>query len=262
MLGAYKIIHIKSGKFYVGSSRNIEARLLRHWKDLSKGNHHNVLLQKLFKSCGKEGFRVKKKKCKTRKQAYRLELETMQSADLKKLLNIGKGVIGGDNLTRNPRYKLIVKKIKEGTQRFMNSLTEEERLAKFSKPGTLNGMYGRTHTKKVRDKLSKLSTGNSYAKGYVWTAEQRAGLSKTIKENGGRFGASNPFYGRTHSKETREKLSKINKGKIPPTVKAVKIDGKKFKSIAEAGRVLGIPMTTVWHRCRNTNPKFKNYQFI
>lgn len=44
------------------------------------------------------------------------------------------------------------------------------------------------------------------------SAESRAKQSASIAKNGGHHGERNPMYGRKHSKEAREKMSKVHKG--------------------------------------------------
>lgn len=262
MLGAYKIVHIKSGKVYVGSSFNIENRLKRHLRSLKNGTHHNSNLQKLFDKCGKKGFEIKKRQCETREEAYKVELYVLQNLPKSKLLNIGLDVIGGDNITNNPKYDSIVAKMSKSVRASMAKLSPEERKEKFGLPGSSNGMYGKTHTQEVRDKLSKVHKGNQYCKGKKKSKEERENLSRYLRENGLRVGALNGFYGKKHTPEVLKTLSQKNKGKVPVNARPVKIDGVKYQSAKFAAKKLGIPYVTVWHRCNNDNPKFKNYRFI
>lgn len=53
--GIYKITS-PSGKVYVGSSRNIEARWYRHKHDLKAGKHHSPPLQRSHDKYGVDGF--------------------------------------------------------------------------------------------------------------------------------------------------------------------------------------------------------------
>lgn len=54
--GIYRILNVKSGKFYLGSSKNIEHRWKGHLRDLEAGNHHNVLLQRAYAKYGRDAF--------------------------------------------------------------------------------------------------------------------------------------------------------------------------------------------------------------
>lgn len=55
--GIYSIIHVLSGKRYIGSSRNIYNRLLSHRKELRKNIHPNDYLQKAWNRYGELSFK-------------------------------------------------------------------------------------------------------------------------------------------------------------------------------------------------------------
>lgn len=55
--GIYKILNIKNGKFYIGSSINLRKRLYEHYRELNLGIHCNKHLQSSWIKYGKEGFK-------------------------------------------------------------------------------------------------------------------------------------------------------------------------------------------------------------
>ena len=55
-------------------------------------------------------------------------------------------------------------------------------------------MTGRTHTDATKRKISEINKGNSYAKGFKRTPEQRARLSEVASQRTGESHSS--FYGR------------------------------------------------------------------
>jgi group I intron endonuclease len=55
-IGIYNIKNKKSGKFYLGSSINIERRFGRHMNDLRKNKHDNVYLQRAWNKYGEKSF--------------------------------------------------------------------------------------------------------------------------------------------------------------------------------------------------------------
>ena len=75
-------------------------------------------------------------------------------------------------------------------------------------------------------------------------------------------GHNNPFFGKQHSDETKNKLSEIRKGtyhgvqNIP-----IIIDDVEYSSAGEASRKLGIPMVTIRWRVMSKNKKFDNYKY-
>jgi hypothetical protein len=67
------------------------------------------------------------------------------------------------------------------------------------------------------------------------------------------------FIGKKHTKETKEKLSFANKGKIPPNCIKIYVDNILYDSYADASRVLNIPVPTVLFRLNSLNYKYRNY---
>ena len=74
-------------------------------------------------------------------------------------------------------------------------------------------------------------------------------------------GEENPFFGKHHTEETKQKIREKNKGNIPPTAKEIIIDDITYISIAEAGRQLNICGPTILWRLNSKNPKFNNYKY-
>lgn len=54
--GIYKITHNTSGRFYIGSARNIRSRWAEHRRELSKGVHHNKYLQRVWNKHGHDSL--------------------------------------------------------------------------------------------------------------------------------------------------------------------------------------------------------------
>jgi group I intron endonuclease len=54
--GIYKITCANTGKFYIGSSKNIDVRWYHHVNDLIKSRHHSDHLQHAFDKYGREAF--------------------------------------------------------------------------------------------------------------------------------------------------------------------------------------------------------------
>ena len=58
MIGIYKITNKVNGKFYIGSSKDINFRIRRHFNSLKSCTHPNKHLQSAFNKYGKENFIV------------------------------------------------------------------------------------------------------------------------------------------------------------------------------------------------------------
>lgn len=260
IIGAYTLTDLRTGKFYVGSSGDIEKRFKRHFDDLQSQRHHCPGLQKLWNDYGR--LRQSTYPTETREQAYELEqdmLDRFKGSVL--LLNVGLSVRGGDNLTRNPRRSEIVAAIKESVREKLSSLTPLERKQLFGLPGARNGMFGRTHTEEVRAKLAEVHRGNKYCLGLKRSDEQRRQISEMAKR---RVGELNSFHGKSHSEETKRHLSTLAKSrnKIPGNARSVVVGGQVYKSLTEASRQLQVSPALMVYRINSKSSKYRNYHYI
>lgn len=70
-VGIYKIENIKNNKPYIGSSNNIERRWSEHIRQLNKGEHHSIKLQRAWNKYGQNNF----------------EFEILEECKIEELLN-------------------------------------------------------------------------------------------------------------------------------------------------------------------------------
>lgn len=56
LCGIYEILNAANGKFYVGSSVNVEGRIFKHLSALRRGVHKNAHLQAAFTKYGEDAF--------------------------------------------------------------------------------------------------------------------------------------------------------------------------------------------------------------
>ena len=130
-------------------------------------------------------------------------------------------------------------------------MTPEERKRKYGKNGIKNGMYGKTHTDEVKQKLSEINKNKKGTfTGKTHTKETREKLSNHAKN---KTGDKNPFYGKTHTKEAKEKMSKYHSGKTPVNCRKVKIHDDIYNSLTEAGRTLNVSTATIVYRLKSPN---------
>lgn len=259
-IGAYVLIEPNTGYYYFGSSEDVEMRIERHYRDLSSGQHHCQPLQELWNKhhqLEQEVFPTD-----TRDEAYQLEQAfiTSNSFNQTAMLNIGLGVRGGDNLSRNPNRTEIVKKITGSLNERIGDMSPEERREKWSRPGETNPMFGRAHTDEVRQRLSQLSKGNQHARGAVRSVECRQRLSESASS---RTGERNAFYGKRHSDETKDRIRQASIGKGSPT-NALKVscNGVVYDSVKKACEAVGISYPTMVKRLASTDPKYSNYHYV
>lgn len=259
---AYALIEIHTGKVYFGSSGQIEQRLRRHVRDIRNKAHHNSPFQKLWNEGGQfltEVFEVSSMaEARSLEQAL-IDWFITNEPDL--TLNVGLSVSGGDTLTRNPNRVAVIEQMTHSVNDRYQSMTADERKAKYGRPGELNGMFGQTHTAEVKTQLSERHKGNLYASGYKWTDDQRQTLSERAKT---RTGELNPFFGKTHSEETRQRISERKKelGLKPTNARRIMAEGREFESLTEAGRHLGVSPALMIHRIKSTKEKYASYYYI
>lgn len=258
MCGLYVLVSEECDKYYVGSSQDIDKRVARHFNELELGKHHNENLQKLWN----DGvvFTVKKYLFETREDAYEAEQDFInRHANNGELLNIGRHVKGGDNLSRHPRRQELIDAMRLSIINRYSEMSPEERKVVYGKPGKQNGMYGRSQSAAARFKMSNSHKGRTYRKGFSVSEETKALLSEKAKL---RVGEKNPFFGKSHTEETKSKLREKMRGKLPPNTLKVSIDGVVYKSLTDASRLLDIPVPTISWRIKSQNSKYSQYRLV
>lgn len=70
-------------------------------------------------------------------------------------------------------------------------------------------------------------------------------------------GDKNPFFGKHHSDETKDKIRDIRKGKYSGEQNIpFFIDGKEYTSLGVASKELSIPITTIRWRIKSENYRY------
>lgn len=260
LIGVYVLTDVKSKRFYVGSSGDVKKRLKRHIYDLNRNNHHCSELQELWwknKSLTTSIFPTE-----TREEAYDLEKDIISRfSESTLMLNVGLGVKGGDNLSRNKNRDEIILKMKNSIKERMQLLTPEDRKILFGLSGNKNGMFNKQHTEITRLKMSKAHEGRSYKSGWKQSDETKKTLSEFAKK---RTGELNPFFNKTHSDETKKRISEKKKSQnlLPPNTRKVKIEDKVFESLTEASRQLGVSPALILYKIRSVKEKYSNYCYL
>jgi len=247
--GIYKIINIKTGKYYLGSSQNVEKRIARHFNDLSKNKHHSIYFQRSYNKHSIHSFvYIVVEKC-NKKDLFDLEQKYLDGIDFKHSYNVSKQASGGDLLSCHPNKESIIKKRTNTINKKFALMTRKELQDKY-------GMYGKDNpnwrgdTRTVCPVCSKIT---GYAK------------VKTCSDCQVRTGKNNPFYGKTHTAETKAKISNTKKSKIyklPSNTRKVSINGIEYISVTYSAKCLNVAVGTIVHRIKSPNPKFKNYLYI
>lgn len=195
----YKITNSANGKCYYGSTLNIEKRWKTHISTLNKNKHHNIHLQRSWNIYGKDCFVFEIVESDIPENMLFL-IEQSYIDKNTNGYNLGKAG-GGDNLTNHPNKKEIIEKRSETQNKHISNLSEQERKIKWGKNGKENPRYidGRSYKGKKCKKCD--NTVNFHLE---------SGICGKCRD---RTGGNNPFYGKFHSEESKNKISKANSGK-------------------------------------------------
>ena len=141
--GVYKITNEVTGKFYIGSSKDIDKRFERHKLLLDANRHVNVILQRAWNKYGPTKFtfsileECSADECINREQHYLDTLQPFKSIGY----NITRQAGGGDAFTHNPNKE---------------EMREKNRLASM---GENNGMFGKHHSIAAISKQKQRAVG-------------------------------------------------------------------------------------------------------
>lgn len=160
--GVYKITNEATGKFYIGSSKNIEQRFNEHKMMLNNNKHVNIILQRSWNKHGSETFsftileECQPEQCIEREQYYLDLLQPFKSVGY----NIGKKAYGGDNFTNNPK---------------LNEIKEKIRLLNL---GHNNPMFGKSHSNSTIKKQKERAKGRYTLKWFIERHGDEIGTQK------------------------------------------------------------------------------------
>ena len=168
--GIYSIENIVNHKKYIGQSVNIKHRWCYHKCELNSGIHDNDYLQKSWNKYGKDNFQFEiLEECSedllNEKERYYIDLYNTMNRDYGYNLKSG----GQD---KNYVTDVVRNKISKANKKYYEEHPEakkkmsENALKQWSNPeikakisGENNYMYGKTHTKEAREKISKAHKG-------------------------------------------------------------------------------------------------------
>ena len=170
--GIYKITNTQNGKFYVGSSVQIESRIFRHLSMLRKGAHKNAHLQSAFAMYGEAAF----------------DFSLLEACDKSVLLvkeqhhidtmlpeyNICKIAGNTSGVLHTPESKAKMTAANMGNKRMLGRTHTEETKQKLRTKAVL-----RSHTEEVKAKISNALRGNTYTLGKKLSCEHVAKVAES-----------------------------------------------------------------------------------
>lgn len=235
----YTIKNLVNNKIYVGSTKNFKSRKSSHLTNLRNQRHHCIHLQRSFNKYGELNFEFTVHKYLQESDDLFIE-EQLAIDTLKPEYNIG-AVGGGDNISNNPNRELIVNKMKASLKLRFSALSKEERSSIYGKPGNSNPNWRGGH------------------KYFCSCGAKIASTAKTCLNCKPIAGEDNPFFGKTHSDETKEKLRKAKLGSIPSNALTIYAEGTIYSSLREAGDAYGINPAAMKYRVDSSAEKWKEF---
>ena len=251
IIAVYKVVHRPTGLYYIGSTSNAGQRWKTHRSALRRCCHWNVRFNTLVTEGSTvddfDFFVVEALEDIATARCREVEILVAAGAD-SSCVNILLSSGGGDAHTRHPNREAILAKRVASQKAITARMSAEERKLRWSKPGELNGMYGKTHTPETKRFFSELHTGNTYVLGKKRSPEVCKQISERAKK---RTGAANSFFGKKHSEDTRKAMSERMRGKKPTNTRQILADGKLYPSVTEAARQLGVTPGLIVYRLKS-----------
>jgi group I intron endonuclease len=203
--GVYKITNIKTGRFYIGSTNNINKRWADHRRNLTNNTHDNPKLQHAWNFYGLENFMFELIEEIEPNPIILLEREQHYLDTWKPYLraigyNICSQAFGGDNFTYHPDKEVI-----------------RERMREISS-GENNPMFGRNHSEKSIQLQKEKAIGRYTLEWFIDKYGDEVGNSKyheRCKKFTDMFPRNNytkqqnlTFEGKKHTKDFSDKHQK------------------------------------------------------
>jgi group I intron endonuclease len=280
----YKTTNLINEKIYIGKDKK------NNPKYLGSG----ILLNNAIKKYGRENFKKEIiQECKSLEELNESEtfwILKLESYKREIGYNISFGGEGGDTISNNPRKHEIGKKHSEqlrgkpSVMKGKNHSQETKEKLRLTSSGENNGMFGKHHTEETKKILRIKHTGkhlseetkhkiseSNIGKEGPWKGKKNEKHSEWMKNN-------NPFKGKKHTNETKEKIGVKNskpkseehkkkiseslKGNIPGNIVKIEIEGIVYESLTEASEKLKLNYSTLRNRIKSKSKKFINYKIL
>lgn len=174
--GIYQILNLSDGKRYVGSSSDMRRRWKDHLNALRRGGHHNNRLSRSWAKHGEASFQFQPLLyCSPSDLIF---YEELAFSGLKPEYNAAPVAGSTRGISYSDEARQKISKAMMGNKRAVGRTTSEAQKSRMV--GNKFGA-GIVKSQAVRDKLSRIHKGNSYALGTKHTPESKAARSKMMK---------------------------------------------------------------------------------
>ena len=198
--GIYVIENATTHDVYVGSSNDVDKRWKTHFRELSKGTHHSIFLQRAYNKYGRDAFTsfviehvVPERTALIEREQYWIEV-IHPTYNMNPLATNNAGIPATPETRAHllkyasmPHTEESKRNQSEGMKRAWANKTEEERQA-FSEKASLRGISESTRQGARKAQLGKKQSEETIEKrmknmrGRVVSEETRANMSQGIKE--------------------------------------------------------------------------------
>lgn len=232
----YQITNTVNGKFYIGSTKNISKRMSTHFRQLKKGTHHSIYLQRSFDKYGIDAFEY----CVIEECPDNILLSREEEilTEINPPYNMTTKASGGYLIEHHPDRERLIEQA-------------TNRLVKYAKSDA--GIVFRKS--RTGEKNSNWRGGENTCSSCGRSVGYRN--VDTCGECRDRCGKNNPFYGKMHTKKTKKILHEKMKGKLPSNTQRVSIDGVEYESMTSAAKCIGVACATIMNRVNSE--KFPTY---
>nr|DAN24130.1 MAG TPA: intron associated endonuclease [Caudoviricetes sp.] len=195
----YKISNVITGNVYIGVTNNFKRRISSHKYRLNKGNHYSKLMQEDFNLYGLDSFEFDiiednidtfDKATKTESECI-MKFNAIENGYNKLINNAGRN---SENTTQETLLRQTIANKKTANLPKNKEISRQKFLKLWQDP-------------EYRKKMLERNIGNTFNLGKHLSDEAKKRISES------HMGERNPFYGKTHSEETKATLSKISKSR-------------------------------------------------
>ncbi|MGG3233248.1 NUMOD3 domain-containing DNA-binding protein [Priestia flexa] len=226
----YSITNLINDKRYIGISQEFEDRKRNHLWHLRNNKHGNEKLQNAFNKYGENNFDFEildEIETDDRMKILRLENSYIIKYDsFVNGYNKSEGFEGSTLTVRSEKWYKIMSERMKGNTYWLGRKQSEEHIAKRTRVHK-----GKVLTNETRKKIS----------------EARMGKYK---------GEENPFYGKTHTDETKKTIAK----KLGKRIRCVDT-GEVFQSVSECAKVMNLDRRNIQKVCVGKSKTSKGFRF-
>jgi len=208
--GVYQIRNTTNGKVYLGGTVHLRRRFRKHCRDLQRGDHHSIRLQRAWWKYGGDAFVFEILVLVPRKDVQKTEQLWLDR--VKPYLRDG-----GYNICSEGRIRLGVSPSPE-TRAKMSAAQKGRRNTPEQIERMRQSMIGKRHTEETKRKIgaaARLRKHTPEAKAKIGAAKR--GI-KVSPETRAKISAANKgkqtWLGRKHSEASKQKMSQIQKRNV------------------------------------------------